>query len=355
MAEKKRLQYIDMAKGLGILMVTYGHITSLEPPIDQWMSMFKITIFYVVAGYMIAMQNRWRETSFGTYCRKLGRSIMIPYLSFSVIITFVLSAARFLKHKTVQETFVHAVYESVSLVGVRTLWFLPSLFFGELFLILLLKSKSKAVVGASLIWPIPVSLFFRDLFPRLADALSENRYYYLSKPLLTFSRSIVALWFLVVGYVGYFLLKKLTSPAARAALGVALTVLTMWISTFESHINFNAMRLGNHPLYFFLGGVIGSFGAMLLFECLERYWKFPILTYFGRNSLVLMAAQRAFLILAIAANGWEKTVMVEETANVFYYIHTGMILAYTLLMAYAIIELINRHAPFLIGKTKPKA
>ena len=34
MDKKRRIKYIDLCKGLGILMVTWGHITKLDNPVD---------------------------------------------------------------------------------------------------------------------------------------------------------------------------------------------------------------------------------------------------------------------------------------------------------------------------------
>ena len=34
MDRKRRIKYIDLCKGLGILMVTWGHITKLGNPVD---------------------------------------------------------------------------------------------------------------------------------------------------------------------------------------------------------------------------------------------------------------------------------------------------------------------------------
>ena len=53
MEEKNRIKYIDLCKGLGILMVTLGHVTTLANPLDQWMSSMKLSIFFVAAGYLI--------------------------------------------------------------------------------------------------------------------------------------------------------------------------------------------------------------------------------------------------------------------------------------------------------------
>ena len=49
MDKKRRIKYIDLCKGLGILMVTWGHITKLDNPVDTWAASFKMAIFFVAA------------------------------------------------------------------------------------------------------------------------------------------------------------------------------------------------------------------------------------------------------------------------------------------------------------------
>ena len=41
----ERKKYLDAAKGWGILMVVFGHITSLGNPIDIWFGAYKLAVF----------------------------------------------------------------------------------------------------------------------------------------------------------------------------------------------------------------------------------------------------------------------------------------------------------------------
>ena len=54
MTKSNRLGYIDSAKAISIIMIMFGHITSYDNPVDNWMSSFKVTIFYVISGFLIA-------------------------------------------------------------------------------------------------------------------------------------------------------------------------------------------------------------------------------------------------------------------------------------------------------------
>ena len=76
---KKRLEYVDAAKGIGMLLIVLGHISSSWGIISNWGSYFKISIFYVISGYMQFKSKK-------ELCiAKKAKSILIPYVFFSVI------------------------------------------------------------------------------------------------------------------------------------------------------------------------------------------------------------------------------------------------------------------------------
>ena len=44
-ATTERKKYLDAAKGWGILMVVFGHITKLGNPMDIWFGAYKLAVF----------------------------------------------------------------------------------------------------------------------------------------------------------------------------------------------------------------------------------------------------------------------------------------------------------------------
>ena len=84
MDKKRRIKYIDLCKGLGILMVTWGHITKLDNPVDTWAASFKMAIFFVAAGYLIRYADSYRTQTLKGYSVKLLKSLMLPYVLFSI-------------------------------------------------------------------------------------------------------------------------------------------------------------------------------------------------------------------------------------------------------------------------------
>ena len=82
----ERKKYLDAAKGWGILMVVFGHITSLGNPIDIWFGAYKLAVFYFVSGYLLAMRQSFRKMSTGEYIKKHAKSLLIPYFGYSAFV-----------------------------------------------------------------------------------------------------------------------------------------------------------------------------------------------------------------------------------------------------------------------------
>ena len=58
MKDKTRLEYLDAAKGLGILLVILGHIYAWNPNINRkilvtWIYSFHMPLFFIVSGMLI--------------------------------------------------------------------------------------------------------------------------------------------------------------------------------------------------------------------------------------------------------------------------------------------------------------
>ena len=99
MDRKRRIKYIDLCKGLGILMVTWGHITKLGNPVDTWAASFKMAIFFVAAGYLIRYADSYRTQTLKGYAVKLLKSLMLPYVLFSILSIGFRFATMIMKHR----------------------------------------------------------------------------------------------------------------------------------------------------------------------------------------------------------------------------------------------------------------
>lgn len=211
-SSKERKKYLDAAKGWGITMVVFGHITSLGNPIDLWFAAYKIPIFFIVSGYLLCMRQSFRKMSASQYIWKHFKSLMIPYFGYSAIVMLYNMLVCLMKgtgRAQMYSKFVYQAYTTLSLRGISALWFLPALFFAQVIFILVMKAKSNLVRIASGILSVVITVYTSDtLLPMLKAMLTERQYKIVSFPILAVSKGILGFWFIGAGYLCFMLLAK---------------------------------------------------------------------------------------------------------------------------------------------------
>ena len=112
----QRLQFIDIAKGLGIMLVLFGHLLPNHSVVKAIIYSFHMPLFFITAGYVLS--NR----PFSSIIKKRFRSVIIPYLVFGLIYgSFDLKSLCFILYGS-NESLIYAGSNGM-------LWFLPCLFF----------------------------------------------------------------------------------------------------------------------------------------------------------------------------------------------------------------------------------
>ena len=83
--QQKRLDYLDMAKGIGIFLVILGHIEYIQEDTLKWLSSFHMPLFFVVGGILVYLRRDTGRTAFETIGSRI-RGVLTPYLSFSLML-----------------------------------------------------------------------------------------------------------------------------------------------------------------------------------------------------------------------------------------------------------------------------
>ena len=55
--KEKRLEYIDMLKGVGIILVVIGHSTYVSENVLTWLASFHMPLFFLVSGMLFAYKH----------------------------------------------------------------------------------------------------------------------------------------------------------------------------------------------------------------------------------------------------------------------------------------------------------
>ncbi|MDB5799946.1 MAG: acyltransferase 3 [Rhodocyclales bacterium] len=132
----QREDWVDVAKGLGILLVVIGHVWNGTP--KAFIYMFHMPLFFFLSGYLSTVRN-----DKGKFLADKSISLLIPYVAFVVL----LGSREIAKHAVAGRTdqFIWA-FESTLLGGEvlqgwpGTAWFIVCLFFTQQLVNLLLST-----------------------------------------------------------------------------------------------------------------------------------------------------------------------------------------------------------------------
>lgn len=148
---RRRETYLDVAKGMGILGVVASHclVQSSLGVISDWYGFFMLAIFYVYTGWRYRLKYAGRPTGIttGVMFRRRLASLGIPYVCYSLLFIFSRTVLVWPEKYTVF-VLLSDIYYTVTLVGLETLWFLPSIFIAEL-LLNLVYGRRKAMAAAA--------------------------------------------------------------------------------------------------------------------------------------------------------------------------------------------------------------
>lgn len=347
-----RIDYLDMAKGIGILFVvifhTLGSVMNTDPkPFIPYVMQYVVTIalpvFFISSGMLVYIK-RDKLIDFKTFMARKARGLMLPYLSFSIIVLVQMITNNIIgKNVSSVEEIRNAVIAFVTLRGFSVLWFLPALFIAELMFYWCQKLKPIAM-HISLAVAAVLILTFSDVFSKpLWD--KSVPLYVVGCILMTFGRGVMALVFIWVGYVLMSILEKLNlNKMISLLIGIVLLAINFPLGRKAGGINVNYM-IFKHSYLFFIAAIVGSAGAILFCKGLP---EFKPLSFCGKQSLIIMATHMDFKVLAYSISAAYHLLKYIPRAKVIALY--GMIGIFIVLFELLWIFIFNKFLYKLIGK-----
>ena len=135
MENTKRLDYLDYAKGFGIILVVLGHIYDISNPIKIWLYSFHMPLFFIISGLLIRYTNINERDMNGIIVSKF-KSLIIPYIFFELVAIFIWMCQNEFTLSALRWNVVDSI---LMYCKAGTTWFLFALFVSEIIFILLLK------------------------------------------------------------------------------------------------------------------------------------------------------------------------------------------------------------------------
>ena len=294
---RKRLTYLDMAKGIGIFLVILGHIEYIREDTLKWISSFHMPLFFVIGG-ILAYEKREEGRPLFSALAARARGTLVPYAAFTIMLLTMNTLEHFLEPGALSGAQLARQYvDAATGYGIHILWFLPAYFTaGAIFLLLergLRPVSRNLAVLLLAVGAYGVTVIFR-LDQYAVTDLSLAGFAGMDL-LITLLRGILAMPFLLMGwYLGAFYgrLPRKAFPVL-ALLLIPGGILALHASVFDLHY------LYVEPWHY-LTAFLSCAGLTALMRALPAIRP---LAWLGRNSLVIMCTHAAFFVVYYVSLG----------------------------------------------------
>lgn len=328
---QNRLDYIDIAKGIGILLVVFNHCafigtTNCIPHITDISSSFYMPFFFFLSGYLYKL----KPTKDFLYSRTKG--LLIPDAIVHIINYFIAVACGVFSLDS----------ETFKLSG---FWFLEALFLVSiiyylfnLFLVNVKFIKKKDNIDYILFAGSVLMSVFGILWSVRFD-VGANRIF----------NAFCGIFFYSLGHI--FHKQELQIPnkyienrLISLVLGVVLIIITSITAQYAGEISMAYNKYGN-PILFLICSLAGTFGVFFISKAIKHS---KVLSFYGQNSLTILTTHFPIfgairiLLLYISSN------FVPMNA----YVILAIVFVLTIIIEVPLIYLINKYFPIYAGKIK---
>lgn len=333
-----RIAYLDAAKGIFIIFILMVHHLLDADSLIRYLYTMGVTPFFLISGFLYAHKLEWGRPLGSTAARK-AKSLLYPYVTFSVVnlLWYVLYYMVVFPDAVPEWTVREVLLKTVTTYGYNALWYLPCVYFGTLLFFAIRRRRRHGPIWAALAVGVVASFV---LFDEKLTGLGLVSFVY-----CYLFRVAVAAVFLYGGSLLYRVFRALDRTRENLLLYGCLAVSAVIAALYWLYpeafpvANLAAHRLGN-PYVFYLASVSNT--TVILLLCKKFLFRSRLLTYFGRNSLIVMALHMDVTIRI----AW--VIFPQLPIDFGDRINSVIIIAMELVMFLVIIPILNRFFPFVV-------
>lgn len=322
---RNRIEWIDIAKGLGMILVVVGH-SGIPNILSAWIWSFHMPLFFFVSGIVFTAS---KYITLKAFLENRFRTLILPYFLFSIIVY--LWAIQLNYHLLIVSfSELYLGWNGIAL------WFIPVLFFTETCFFLLnshLKFKVYKYVIIFLLSSVGY-IFYLNSFhlPFKIEVVCYALFFYgigsLSKKSIIQFTTFKSIYFLLLTPF-LFVASLYISLVNRPNLDMAFNIIGNYILT----------TIGAFVGIAFLFAI-----ALIVSKTSIRTVEFKkIATFIGRNTFIILAFHQVVLITLKKV--FENYVL-PKTLNICF----RQLLMWTVLVG--MIYLFNNYFPFILKSRK---
>ena len=262
---RKRITWIDMARGYGILLVIFAHL--YVGPLHSWIYSFHLPLFFFLSGYLFKTSE-----SFLSFLIKKIKSLLIPYIFLGLpVIIFYTFSSRALSIPGVIDIVMSFIFQQKFL----NIWFITCLFILEIVFYFVSK-YIKSDLGILLISVLSVLIGY---------------VFYQTTDMLLYWNADTCLMALPFYSVGYILRKKgvIQKCLDNLSLSFILFVSFVFINLIFWYVNYRQETSLN--MFYNSYGIIpatylSAFAGIFFMIIISNFINIDIVNYIGRNSMI---------------------------------------------------------------------
>ena len=342
---KKRIEWVDILKGVAIICVIIGHRTwasygILPCALKIWIYSFHMPLFFFLSGFVFSID---KYENFKQFLINKIKTIIVPMVFFSIVIsTFRYIYYGLLLHNASTEFvgFIKKIILSLLLQERQqeynsALWFLACLFVIQIILYGIIRfSKSVWHILGMILLCFTIGVIYVELGGKLLPWEIDT--------------ALISIVFVGLGYIlkrQIHILDRVPTYAGIIffAINFVLTYINYQITHEQVDLAINI--LGN-PILFLVSALSAISGFVILFKNIKSN---KILEYIGKNSLIYYGLSDMMMFLPELLIYNVIHLEISELGELSVVISFGF--AFIVCLAiWPMTEIINRKMKFVLGK-----
>lgn len=289
----KRIDYLDVLKGIGIILMIIGHSYGRNTTLGKFIFSFHMPLFFLISGYFFKPKDPKYLFTKNVY------RLLVPYISTCILMTLLALFKNILSGNNtsivIKDWIIASMYGMGSSLKqtiipnvkpIGAIWFLLALFLSECFFNSILKLKKYM----PLYLPVALSAYI---------GISTSKYIWLP---LSVQAALVSVVFLYVGYISkeHDILKYTPSKSIIIIMGLTW-VICIKFSSISMVSNYYKTGLLD-----MIGGICGTYYFVYISKFISKYTKYikSALTFIGKETLVILC----FHLIELNLFPWHKLI-----------------------------------------------
>lgn len=273
--EQQRLLFIDIAKGIGIILVVCSHTQAHDLMI--WSTGFFVPIFYFCSGYMVT--NSSSNDSITQKMKRRARKLLVPYLFFNLLLL--------LYYRRWSITGLYGViysrysvfplgYEKnteLFIWGNYPMWFITSLLVSDFLFYILITHKNKSLI-------IFIYLCLTCILSQLPILLPWSIDTAFLSSLIMYGGSVAN----IHNFISW--------RKHEILICILIYSLLLYVA---GDINFSVREYGTSFIIYYIIAIMGSICVIWSSKRIERTWIGQLFAIVGKHSLTIFCIEGLFI------------------------------------------------------------